>query len=55
MLAPGESAQGKRPEYKDIGSARMLTGFAQLVPVKKEKPVKLKKKQGSGRKPRLRE
>ncbi len=60
MLAPGKSGMGRKPEYKDIGSARMLTGFAQLssgkqAPTKKDKPVKLKKKQGSGKKPRLRE
>jgi 16S rRNA (cytosine1402-N4)-methyltransferase len=55
MLAPGETGQAKRAEYKDIGSGRQLTGFAKLAPVKKDKPVKLKKKQGSGRKPRLRE
>ncbi len=55
MLVPGESGQAKRAEYKDIGSGRQLTGFAKLAPVKKEKPVKIKKKQGSGKKPRLRE
>ena len=55
MLAPSESGQSKRAEYKDIGSGRQLTGFARLVPEKKEKPVKHKKKQGSGKKPRLRE
>jgi len=55
MLAPGADSQAKRAEYKDTGSGRQLTGFAQLAPTKKEKPVKLKKKQGSGRKPRLRE
>jgi len=53
MLAPGDNTSSKRPEYKDPGSARQLTGFAQLKPEKKAKPAK--KKQGSGRKPRLRE
>ncbi len=51
MLAPGESAAGKTPEYQDQGSGRQLTGFAQLKTAKVKKAIGA---QGGGKKPRLR-
>jgi hypothetical protein len=46
--------QGTRAEYQDAGSGKQLTGFARSVPEKKAPANKAKKKQGSGKKPRLR-
>jgi len=51
MLGPGVSAKG-RPEFRDAGSGRQLTGFAQLAGKKKVGP---KGAPGKHRKPRLRE
>jgi hypothetical protein len=52
MLAPGQTAV--KVEFQDSGSGRQLTGFSQLPQPKAKKPEPEKKKQGSGRKPRLR-
>jgi 16S rRNA (cytosine1402-N4)-methyltransferase len=52
MLAPGQTAV--KVEFQDSGSGRQLTGFSQLPRPKAKKPEPEKKKQGSGRKPRLR-
>jgi len=46
---PGQN--GAKQQYQDQGSGRQLTGFAQLAPASKSKD---KRKQQSGKKPRLR-
>ena len=48
------SAASNKAEYQDKGSGKMLTGFAQLATPAAKKPGGDKKKQGSGKKPRLR-
>ena len=57
MLSPDQQGQAARPEFQDAGSVRQLTGFAKLKPARKQKSADVsteKKKQGSGKKPRLR-
>jgi MraW methylase family len=41
MLIPG-SSEKQKPEYRDTGSGRQLTGFAQLAKKKKEKQPQTK-------------
>jgi 16S rRNA (cytosine1402-N4)-methyltransferase len=47
----GSAERKEKPEYKDQGSGRMLTGFAQLAT---RKPEKKKPMQSKAKKPRLR-
>ena len=54
MLTAGQTAAGSRAEYQDQGSGRVLTGFSQKKPASVIRPAQEKKKQGSGKKPRLR-
>ena len=59
MAGPEGAAANSKAEYqgrvwKDQGSGRTLTGFSQAKAGKTQKPVQQSKKQGSGKKPRLR-